>query len=364
MFPANRRAQSSGNDFENPKFTPHAKMNFAAMSPADAQRARQLLCALGDHIRDAVVDARASGVSGLADVSRESVADTIYAIDQLSEDAITLWFEKQWPNEWPVELVAEGLDDPDARVFPRGTPVSETRWKCIIDPIDGTRGLMYDKRSAWALAALAPQKHAETKLSDLFVAMMTELPISKQWRADQISAVRGCGIIAEAVNVLEKSRAPLKLQPSQARDFKHGFCSFAKFFPEGKAATAHVEEQLWSRLYSGAKSPVIFDDQYISSGGQFYELLAGHDRMTVDLRPLVHKAGGIQSTLLCHPYDVCAALILREAGVIYETWDGQPVDAPLDLTSPVSWVAYANENLANLARPILRELIAEMVPKK
>lgn len=336
----------------------------SAMSPADAERARKLLCALGDHIRDAIVDARASGMSGLADVSRESVADTIYAIDQISENAIALWFEKHWPNEWPVELVAEGLDDPEARVFPRGTPLAETRWKCIIDPIDGTRGLMYDKRSAWALAALAPQKYAETKLSDLFVATMTELPISKQWRADQISAVRGNGIVAEAVNVLQNSRELLKLQPSRAEDFKHGFCSFAKFFPEGKAATARVEEQLWSRLYGGAKSPVIFDDQYISSGGQFYELLAGHDRMTVDLRPLIHQAHGIQSTLLCHPYDVCTALILHEASVIYETWDGKPVDAPLDLTSPVSWIAYANETLANLARPILRELIAETIAEK
>ena len=29
-------------------------------------------------------------------------------------------------------------------------------WTVIVDSIDGTRGLMYDKRSAWCLAAVAP----------------------------------------------------------------------------------------------------------------------------------------------------------------------------------------------------------------
>lgn len=330
------------------------------MAPDDAQRVRSLLCALGDHIRDAIVHARTvNAAANFANVSRESLADTIYEIDRISEEAIAFWFEQHWPRTWPVELVAEGFDDPDARTFPRGTPAAETEWKCIIDPIDGTRGLMYDKRSAWALAALAPQKHAETKLSDLFVATMTELPLTKQWRADQISAVRGRGIVAEFVNIFDGTRQPLKLQPSKARDFKHGFSSFAKFFPEGKAVTAKLEEQLWDKLYGlgSARSPVIFDDQYISTGGQFYELLAGHDRMIADLRPIIHKAAGIHSSLLCHPYDVCAALILHEAGVVFEAADGGEVDAPLDTTSPVTWVAYANETLAAQARPVLQELL-------
>jgi hypothetical protein len=188
---------------------------------------------------------------------------------------------------------------------------------------------------------------------------MTELPVTKQWRADQISAVRGSGLIAEFVNVFDNSRQPLKLQPSKAHDFKHGFSSFAKFFPEGKTATAKLEEQFWNRLHDpgGSRSPVIFDDQYISTGGQFFELLAGHDRMIADLRPIIHKAAGIQSSLLCHPYDVCAALILREAGVILEAPDGSELNTPLDTTSPVTWVAYANKTLAAQARPVLQELL-------
>lgn len=332
----------------------------------DAQRARQLLCTLGDHIRDAIVHARTLGVTSFANVSRESIADTIYEIDRVSEEAIAHWFSRHWPREWPVELVAEGLEGSDASTFPRGTPVEATHWKCIIDPIDGTRGLMHDKRSAWTLAALAPQRGAETRLSDLFLAAMTELPTSKQWRADQVSAVRGQGIVAEGVNVFDTSRHPLKPRPSTARDFKHGFSSFVKFFPEGKALAATIEETFWSKLYGLGRtfSPIIFDDQYISSGGQFYELLAGRDRMIIDLRPAICEAAGIHSVMLCHPYDVCAALILQEAGVVLETLDGSPIDAPLDTTSPVSWIGYANETLAELARPALREAMANVLSAK
>ncbi len=325
-------------------------------------RARQLLCALGDHIRDALIAARdGEAAASFSEVSHETAADTIYEIDRVSEEAINDWFGENWPCEWPVELVMEGLEGEPA-TFPRGLTPAETQWKIIIDPIDGTRGLMHDKRSAWALAALAPQRGEANRLSDIFVAAMTELPVTKQWRADQASAVRGGGLVAESLDVFTGERSPLRLQPSQARDFRHGFASFARFFPEGKARTAELEERLWDALHGlgSSHSPVVFDDQYISTGGQFYELLAGHDRMIGDLRPLIHRAIGLESSLVCHPYDVCAALLLTEAGVVLEAPGGGPVDAPLDTTSPVSWVAFANETLAAQVRPVLHKLVAEL----
>lgn len=330
----------------------------------EAQEARKLLCKLGDYIRDAILNARTvSAATTFANVSRQSLADTIYEIDRISEESVAAWFDANWPHHWPVELVMEGLEGGENATFPRGTPVEETEFKCIIDPIDGTRGLMYDKRSAWALAALAPQKGPQTRLSDLFVAAMTELPVTKQWRADQVSAVRGAGVVAEFVDVFDKSRHPLKLQPSRASNFRHGFSSFVKYFPEGKACTAQLEERFWKKFAVAEDCfPVIFDDQYISTGGEFFELLVGHDRMVADLRPLIMKAAGVTHSLMCHPYDVCPALILAEAGVIFESPEGGPVDAPLDTTSPVAWIAYANRQLADLARPVLRELIKELVP--
>jgi len=54
----------------------------------------------------------------------------------------------------------------------------------LIDPIDGTRGIMYDKRAAWALAGVAPNRGPATRLSDIHLAVMTELPTSKMGFAD------------------------------------------------------------------------------------------------------------------------------------------------------------------------------------
>ncbi len=231
----------------------------------------------------------------------------------------------------------------------------------MVDPIDGTRGIMHDKRPAWLLAGLAPQGGERTRLSEIVVAAMTEIPTTKQWRADQVSAVRGRGLMAEGIDVRTGAREKLSLRPSQARDFQHGFASFAKFFPAGKTDVARLEEKLWAELYEESEGPVIFDDQYISTGGQFYELIAGHDLMCGDLRPIVLRNRRESEPLMCHPYDVCTAMLLAEAGVVLEKPDGGPVDPPLDLTSPVTWVAYANEELASLVRPVLRRLIERLL---
>jgi fructose-1,6-bisphosphatase/inositol monophosphatase family enzyme len=334
------------------------------MTSTQLRRARKLLCTLQDHIRDTLVAARASHAKDFARVAAVTAADTIYRIDKISEEAILHWFERHWPKAWPVELVMEGIEDGAPETFPRGTPVSKTLLKCILDPIDGTRGLMYDKRAAWILAGLAPQRGRKTHLGDIVVAVMTELPTSKQWRADQISAVRGCGpigIVSEAVDVRDGTRAKLPLRPSQATDFQHGFASFARFFPEGKALTSQIEEDLWDELYGlgSTSSPLVFDDQYISTGGQLYELLVGHDRMIGDIRPPVFAKLGLKSSLVCHPYDICTALILQEAGGIVETPDGKALRAPLDTTSPVAWIGYANATLSKTVRPVLRRVMKQ-----
>jgi hypothetical protein len=326
------------------------------------ERFRVLLCRLGDSVRDAVVGRRGT-VAEMAEVAHESAADTIYAIDKLSEEAISRWFLVNWPSSEPVEVVMEGIDDAEPLCFPVGVDVLDTRWKCILDPIDGTRGLMYDKRSAWSLAGLAPQLGVTTQLSDLCVACMTELPTTKQWRADQVSAVRGRGLVSEAVNVLDGTRVPVVLRPSGAKQFEHGFASLAKYFPEGRTLTAQIEELMWDKIIGSGKhdSPTIFDDQYICTGGQFYELLAGHDRMVGDIRPLVFQCLDLESSLVCHPYDAAAWLLLEEGGVIYESPLGGFPDAPLDTTSAVMWVAFANRDLAEIARPVLHETLAKLL---
>lgn len=335
------------------------------MTRLQLDRARKLLCELHLFIRDALISARRRDARSFAKVAGVTAADTIYQVDKISEAAITTWFERHWPKSWPVEIVMEGLEDGEPLTFPAGTPVRRTLFKCIVDPIDGTRNLMYDKRSAWVLTGLAPQRGSRTSLADIIVAVMTELPTSRQWRADQVSVVRGAGrrgIVAQAFDLRGRGVEAFQPQLSRAKDFKHGFASLVRFFPEGKALTAKLEEALWSELYGGAQtSPLVFDDQYISTGGQLYELFVGHDRMLGDLRPLVFAKLGIVSSLTCHPYDICTELILREAGGIVERPSGGDLREPLDTTTAVAWMGYANPVLAKQVRPILRRLIKEML---
>jgi hypothetical protein len=329
------------------------------MTPRDLEKARHLLCALQDHIRDALVAARKKQASSFARVAAVTAADTIYHIDRLSEHAILGWFAEHWPKAWPVEVVMEGLEEEGPATFPHGTPVSATVLKCILDPIDGTRNIMYDKRSAWILGALAPQRGAKTNLDDIFVAAMTEIPTSKQWRSDQLSAVRGRGVRAEAVDVFTGKRTKLPIVPSSARECRGGFAAISRFFPEGKTLLASIEEKLWDELYGLGKqaSPLVFDDQYICTGGQLYELIIGHDRFLADLRPLVFRKLKLKSALVCHPYDICTVLIAREAGCIIEAPLGGKLDQPLDTTSAVAWAGYANPALARHIRPVLHRLI-------
>ena len=71
---------------------------------------------------------------------------------------------------------------------------------------------------------------------------------------------------------------------------KHGHAIVAKFFPEAKGLLTQFEEALIERLYGLGKTtyPIVFDDQYPSTGGQFMSFFPD-DRMTLDLRPLAFR---------------------------------------------------------------------------
>ena len=330
---------------------------FWGMDKTTLGRARRLLCALQDAIQTTLITARAREGSRFARVAAVTPEDTIFHVDKLSEAAILGWMEKNWPRAWPVELVMEGLEA--ETTFPRGTPVARTEWKLILDPIDGTRCLMYDKRPAWALAGLAPQRGARTALRDIVVAAMTELPTAKAGAVDQFSAIRGGPLMTTRRDLRTGVIKKWIPRPSTARDCDHGFASFVKFFPEGKALAAGIEEELWRGLGLHGKDggARVFDDQYLSTGGQLYELLVGHDRMIADLRPLLLPRVGMPAALCCHPYDICTALLLEAAGGVVEAPGGGPLRAPLDTTTPVAWVGYANPELARRIRPVLKRVL-------
>src|SRR5687768_9087942 len=122
---------------------------------------------------------------------------------------------------------------------------------------------------------------------------MTELPTSKMGHADVLWAMKGRGAAGERVDLRTGAASPLPLRPSSADTIAHGFASVVHFFPGTKVLASELTEHLVRELLGAADvtKAAVFDDQYISTGGQFYELIVGHDRFNADLRPLLY---GIQ----------------------------------------------------------------------
>lgn len=315
-------------------------------------------------IRDAVVAAcETSALEELSSVSEETEEDTIFAIDRVSEDLLVAFFRDEVAAIAPILLIAEGVAGGKI-VLPEGTPEADIVWRVIVDPIDGTRGLMYQKRSAWILTGVAPNHGPDTNLQDIELAVQTEIPLVKQHLSDEAWAIRGQGAHAERYNRLNGESKPLHLQPSRAATLSQGFATVARFFPSTRAVLAAIDDEIALRLLGPVEpgKAQYFEDQYICSGGQFYELMAGHDRFIADLRPTtesVMAAKGLQLGLASHPYDVCTELIARELGVIITDERGGPLSVPLDVTTPVTWVGYANHHLRKLVEPVLQAVLRE-----
>ena len=317
-----------------------------------------LQASLHTHLKAQEESDRASTLDGVADVRG---GDTIYTIDVHAEEIIE-HFCAAWADEdGPFVLIAEGVEGAGWRVFPDGASEDDARFLMMVDPIDGTRNLMFNKRPGWALTGIAPNRGRSTTLADIEVAVMTELPTTRNLLADRLWAVRGRGARREARNLVDGSWTPLPIRPSRATTLAHGFASLVKFFPPAKGATAQLEERLMEMVApEDGENPVVFDDQYMTTGGQLYEILVGHDRFLADLRPVFFAALGLPPKLVCHPYDICTELIAREAGVVVTDENGNRLDAPLDIQAPVAWVGYANQTLQERIEPHLQSLLADL----
>ena len=330
----------------------------------DPRALLQPLRELHAQIRDEIVRAaEQQDIDTLAAVDRDEPGDTIYAVDVVAE-AIVTRFADALSREHSLVLVAEGLKG-GRTVYPRqrtSRASGEQGWVVIVDPIDGTRGLMYQKRSAWVLTGVAPDRGPDTSLRDVVLAVQTEIPLVKQHLSDQLWAVRGDGVQVSRYNRLTGESRSIALQPSTAASIAHGYASIARFFPGARDELAAIDEA----LVGGALGPPpagkthCFEDQYASTGGQLYELLAGHDRFVADLRPLMRPVlsrRGHPASLACHPYDICTALIAAEGGVIVTDPYGQPLDAPLNVESDVAWAGYANRAIQAQIEPLLQQVL-------
>ncbi|MEI6513386.1 MAG: inositol monophosphatase [bacterium] len=317
---------------------------------------RQLHIKMRDHLRKQMVTQDQTTLSA-ATAARDG--DTIYRIDEFSEELL-LEYCREWAKETPFVLIAEGISGDGWLSLPDGASAQDATFLLIVDPIDGTRPLMYDKRSAWLLTGIAPNLGRKTTLADITIAMQTELPITRQNLAYHLWAVKGQGAQAELHDLVLDQVNPASLHPSRAQTLEHGFASLVKFFPAGKRELVEIECRLFEALVGDLNigNPVIFDDEYTSTGGQLFELMVGHDRFIADLRPLLYKRYQSHQKPLCaHPYDIGTELIAREAGVIITDEKGNPLSSLLDIQENVAWIGYANQALRDKIEPILLSIL-------
>ncbi|MGV3540578.1 MAG: inositol monophosphatase family protein [Rufibacter sp.] len=326
---------------------------------------KDLLCQIGEAVCRKVHQAlREQSIEERSAVHFEGADDTIYQIDRDVEQVLVPLLEEHAQTLGGVVLIAEGIgeDEEDGLVLPASITSEQAAIRIIIDPIDGTRGIMYDKRSAFFLAGAAPNKGKDTRLQDIEVAVMTELPTSKSVLSDTLWAIKGQGAHRFTLHLEKNTREERNIRPSGSETLYGGFGQVARFFPPGREILAAIEEDMIAAIFPEAPEgkAILFEDQYISSGGQLYEMLVGHDRFVADVRTALFrrlKKEGRKIGHVCHPYDVCTMLIGYEAGMIITDIEGQPLNAPLDTTSPIDWVAFANDKLQKQIEPAFRQAL-------
>lgn len=307
-----------------------------------AEELRASLVSVAEAVRDDVLAAcRAQSVEELAAYDDSGPGDTAFAVDRVGEDRLL-----ELVGDLPVRLVAEGVHQGTA---PRDV---DAEWTLLADPLDGTRPLAHQKRSAWVLLGATRGQ----KLAELEVSVAVEVPTVKAAYGDVLWAVRGAGTAGQRVDLRDGARKPLPVSPSRAASIEQGYGGVARYFPGAREELAAIDDEVHRRVLGPARAgkAQAFEDQYCT-GGTLVELAVGHDRWAADLRPLLGDRAGI----CAHPYDLAGWLVAAEAGVRVVHPDGGPLDAPLDLTSDVAWAAYANDEIRAQVEPALQAVLAE-----
>lgn len=322
------------------------------------------LLELGLSVQRHLSSAEEPGIDGAIEPVAFESGDTIYPLDRHVEPVIQRVIGS-WSDECkPLVLIAEGMGTDGQQTV--GAGIDAPRYRVIVDPIDGTRGLMYGKRAAWFLAAVARDRGEDTRLVDTFASAIVELPTAKQGWTDAFVAVAARPAAGLRTRVGGSEARPLSFQPSRATTLKDGFAQVSNFFPGTKVLAADLMERIATAVLGESCHGCadIFDDQYISTGGQMVELMLGHDRFCCDLRPLFHtiterQAGRVVRGIECHPYDVAGALVARQAGIILTDGFGRPLDSPLDVRHGIHWCGYANPGIQELIQPVVGRWLVE-----
>lgn len=301
------------------------------------------LVGIAEAVRDDVLQAcRTQSVAQLSAYDDSGPGDTSFAVDRVSQERLV---ELVGGLGTCVRLVAEGLPA-EGLVLGGSTP----QVRLLVDPLDGTRALAHQKRSAWVLVGVGPEGGT---LADLTASVAVEVPTVKAAYGDVLVARRGAGVQGTRVDLRTGARAPLAVHPSRARTVEQGYGGVARYFPGDRALLAAIDDEVSARVLGPVRRGTAqsFEDQYCT-GGTLVELAVGHDRWACDLRPLLPGR-----PLCAHPYDLAGWLVAAEAGVHVVRPDGGPLNAPLDLEADVAWAAYANDAVRAQVEPHLQAVL-------
>lgn len=275
--------------------------------------------------------------------------DVTYGIDVPTEAVLDRWLAATARRE-PISLLTEdsgwrhrgpngqgGVRELDG--FDHGGP------RIVVDPIDGTRNLMADLRSAWSVIAIAPAGPSEPRMSEVEGGVLSEIPDSRgssarMFRATSDGRVR---LSKESVDEALVTHDGIWHCDEDAR-VDNGYFPFFRYSHDMRPAIARIEADFFERIerLELAEIRTCYDDQYISNGGQLALLTLGTYRMIADLRAYLAAQRG-QPTLTCKPYDCAGAiLVARAAGCSVTAAGGGELDFPLDVSTPVSFVGWAN----------------------
>jgi hypothetical protein len=298
-----------------------------AASPDDLVPLAAELAEIGRAVRDAVLSSAPDASD--ADVVRVEGGDEVFGVDARADQVLLEALVRRCAGRWPGRLVMEGLAEP--AVIGGGGP-----WTFLADPVDGTRPWLAGKRSAWVLLGAGRDAAA---LEDLEVGAAVEVPTRRARLGLVAWAARGGDVHAVDEELYRPGiRHPAPLTPRRGADLHRSWVTVARFSPGQKSAIGAWEDELLAGLE-------VYEDPYLSSGGQLMGLATGGDTAVLDPRPLFGAA------FCAHPYDLAALVVARAAGVIVEALPPGPLAYPLDLTADVAWAGYANPEVAARLRP-------------
>jgi fructose-1,6-bisphosphatase/inositol monophosphatase family enzyme len=320
--------------------------------------------------RRTMADAIAAGdESSVARPIGQGAGDVTYGIDRASERVIERWLEITACSQ-PVSLLTEetgwrhmapssggARDARDVEGFDHGGP------RIVVDPIDGTRNLMTDLRSAWTVLGIAGPGVDAPRMSDIRGGIVCEIPDSRGARGRVLSAVRGspCWLRDEPLDGAP-STARREIRTGADARVDHGYFPFFKYLADMRPAISAIEARFFERLATHEHADVrnCYDDQYISNGGHLALLSLGTYRMIADLRAHLATLRG-RPTMTTKPYDIAGAVVCaRAAGCVITDTTGRELDFPIDVTTPVSFVGWVNAATRERLEPHLLHALANV----